>query len=749
MSKSSLRWSSGAAPSEPIDLEEAPLSLEDRQRVLSARRIKLSLSVFVVALLVVLSTVQYLGVSRIFAWLTPTIRQDLVRKARRGAIELAQTTQIGIVVDDRALVAETARDYLQDADVIGLVAFDAHGKLLLSHGGSAHRAREVLRFAPLVVHEDEQAFSAWSPSVIEGGEVGRIAITVSKARLEAGMKLRHDVLAAGAASCVVALLASLSFVSLYIGPILRFTSDVIRRLERTTEAALSAARIKSQFLANMSHEIRTPMNGIVGVLDLIRRTPLTPKQQRYAETMESSARSLLTVVDDILDFSKLEAGKYVLRAEDFALRQLAQEVMELLAPRAHAKGLELVLRVDAAVPHSVHGDPDRLKQVLTNLIGNAIKFTETGHDLVRVDVETHSGEALRLRYAVIDSGVGIAHEDLDKLFGLFSQVDGSMTRKFGGTGLGLAISRRLVQAMGGEIGVESQLGSGSTFWFALDTRKGTLDEGPRLLPRNARVLLLSPDEAQREATWELLSSWGMSCVTAESSEHAAALIVESDGAPFDVAVVDGNHEVDEGFGLFDLCMTEGVPVVRLVSTSHARSDEAGALHQVALIKPVRASELYDGIVSMIDGTPLVKRRRYELEPLLEIPEQPAIRHAAPVLVVDDNEINRTVAVELLQDLGYAAEVACDGREAIEKVSSGAYSAILMDCQMPIMDGYQATRAIRELPAPAGRVPIIALTAHAMVGDRQKVLDAGMDDYTAKTARSGAASPSCALCARAR
>jgi signal transduction histidine kinase/CheY-like chemotaxis protein len=729
------RWSSGA-PAKPVDLDEAPLSVEDRQRILSARRIKLTLSLFVVALLLVLSAVVFAGVTRIFDWLTPTIRLDLQNKARRSVIELAQTAQIGMVVSDHGVVRAAARDYLEDPDVVGLYIVDRNGNALLAHGASVQRARAALRAPAQVLHEGQHALSAWAPSVIEGAEVGRVAIAVSTARLAAGMKLRREILVAGVASCLLALLVCLSFVNLYIGPVLRFTSDVIRRLERTTEAALTATRIKSQFLANMSHEIRTPMNGIVGVLDLMRRTPLSAKQQRYAETMETSARSLLTIVDDILDFSKIEAGKYALRTEDLSLQKLAQEVVELLAPRAHAKGIELVLHVDTAVPGSVQGDPDRLKQVLTNLVGNAIKFTERGHVVLRVEVASRSADRLTLRLAITDTGIGIAREDLHKLFGSFSQVDASLTRRFGGTGLGLAISKHLIEAMNGQVGVESQLGHGSTFWFTFETREGSSASSPEPAPRNARVLLVSADEAQRAMMRATFSRWGMACVSAEGPERASALLLEADRLPFDVAVVDGAYEVTEGFGLLDVCISEGVPVIRLVSTTQARTAEitAGA-NQLALVKPVRISELYDGVTSLLDGAPNLPRLR-AVPPPVESPVE-LLRAAganARVLVVDDNEINRTVAVELLIDLGYSAEVACDGDEAVTKAGGGGYAAILMDCQMPIMDGYEATRRIRALPGPERRVPIIALTAHAMVGDRQKVLDAGMDDYTSKPVR---------------
>ena len=710
---------------------EALLSAEERGRVLSAHRLRATLSAFVVIGLLLFSTMMFFVVTRIFDWLTPSMQRDLEWKAQRGALELAQTTQIGVVVSDKDAVRKAAQDYLNDPDIESLLVISADGDKILEHGPAEY---EQTAFAgePGKAHDLDSVYSAWAPSNIEGLEIGRVALGVSKARLEAGVEMRHDVLTSAALGGIAALLFALLFVHFYIGPILRVTTAAFERLERKTEEALAAARLKSQFLANMSHEIRTPMNGVVGVIDLLNRTALSVKQQRYVQTIESSSRSLLTIIDDVLDFSRLEAGKYVMRLDDFELRQMVQEVAELLAPKAHAKGIELIQRVDAAVPFSILGDVDRLKQVITNLVGNAIKFTERGHVLIHVTAEAAGDPQIQLRFAVRDTGIGVSTEDQKKLFGSFSQVDGSLTRRYGGTGLGLAISKRLVEAQGGAVGVESKVGEGSTFWFTITTQPGALKpEGRELVPRNARVLLVVQDEAQRDVIAELLSQWGMRVSGSNNAEHACSLILSADHDRYDAAIIEATHERDAAAErLYELCLGEALPLIQLTSAGQAAPASSELISQVFVPKPVRASELYNGLISLLDGTPLIEKN--DAHDSGQFDQRG--RRQETILVVDDNEINRLVAVDLLHELGYRSDTACDGQEALDKARTAAYSAILMDCQMPRMDGYEATRCIRELPAPACRVPIIALTAHALVGDRDRVLRAGMDDYTTKPVR---------------
>jgi signal transduction histidine kinase/CheY-like chemotaxis protein len=713
--------------------ESELVSTEERARILSAGRLKLTLAVFITAILLGLSALMFSGVDRIFSWLTPSIRNDLEHKARHGASEIALTAQLGLVTADARAVAEQVAEYEQDRDVIGLlVTTHDDPKVLYSKSGLGPQT-----FAGLFaldkgrVHDLGTHYGSWMSSEIEGAPVGTVAVLISKARLDAGEHLRFEVLRLAALGCFAALVASLIFVSMYIGPILRVTGQSFERLERTTEAALAAARLKSQFLANMSHEIRTPMNGIIGVLDLLNRTSLSAKQQRYTQTIDSSARSLLTIINDILDFSKLEAGKYEVRHDDFEVTQLVQDTTELLSPKAHAKGLDLVVRATDEVPEHVRGDADRVKQIIMNLLGNAIKFTEHGHVELRVSVDEATPEQIVLRFAISDTGVGIRPEDQRRLFGVFSQVDGSLTRKYGGTGLGLAISRRIAEAMGGQCGVESEVGKGSTFWFTAKLQPAAARQSRRnregQLP--ARVLVASPSEVQRNVLSELMQRWGMRPHIVKTSSEACDLLINQ-GQRYDAVVVDGgltgpgSDEPD----LSELCMVEELPVIRLLATTEAGTQSASST-QAFLWKPVRASELYNSILAVSSGREVSLRMRDE-----EAAQAQATTVHGRVLVVDDNEVNRLVACELLNELGYEYDTACNGQEAFDKVHTEHFDLVLMDCQMPIVDGFQATTMIRQLAGAKARTPIIALTAHAMADDRDRVLRGGMDDYATKPIR---------------
>jgi signal transduction histidine kinase/CheY-like chemotaxis protein len=726
---------------EVSDVEDKPLqelegelvSADARARILSAARLKLTLAAFMAAILLGLSALMFSGVDRIFGWLTPSISNDLRHKAQHGAQELVQSTQLGLVTADARAVSDAVGEYKEDSDVTGLlIATHENAQVLYSKSDVARPELDLLFSKERGrVHDLGQHFGTWMSSEIEGAPVGRVAVLVSKARLDAGEQLRREVLRLAALGCFVALVASLIFVSMYIGPILRVTGQTFVRLERTTEAALAAARSKSQFLANMSHEIRTPMNGIIGVLDLLNRTPLSPKQLRYTQTIDSSARSLLTIINDILDFSKLEAGKYEVRQDDFEVTQLVQDATELLSPKAHAKGLELVVRSAEDVPEFVRGDSDRLKQVIINLLGNAIKFTEQGHIELRVSVDSLTPAQIVLRFMIVDTGVGIRPEDQARLFGVFSQVDGSLTRKYGGTGLGLAISKRIAEAMGGECGVDSELGKGSTFWFTAKVGHATTQPTRRQRDGRvtAKVLLASTSEAQRSALSELMQRWGMHCQVAASSTQACEFVISNER--FDLVVMDGGLQAGDPQSpdLGELCLVEDLPVIRLLATTEV-AGEAGSASQAFLWKPVRASELYNSIVALSSGKQAALRSREQ-----EAATAEAISGSnGRVLVVDDNEVNRLVACELLFELGFESDVACNGQEAFDKVSAQHFDVVLMDCQMPIVDGFQATAMIRQLAEPKASVPIIALTAHAMADDRDRVLRGGMDDYATKPIR---------------
>ncbi len=501
----------------------------------------------------------------------------------------------------------------------------------------------------------------------------------------------------------------------------------------------AADRAKSEFLANMSHEIRTPMNGVLGMVKLMQTQPLQGKLSRYVQTIDASANALLTIINDILDFSKLEAGKYSIQSVRFEPKVVIQEVAELLASRAHDKNIELVYRVDPSVPRTVVGDPDRFRQILNNLVGNAIKFTDDGEVFVNAVIASQgSGEAV-LRVAVHDTGMGIDSADLPKLCEVFSQVDASMVRRHGGTGLGLAISKRLVSAMGGEIEVESQLGVGSVFTFTLrvglDEREESRSTDFDLLP-GKRALIVEASPRWREVIGEHLRAWGIGHELVEAGATALERLTAatSGAAPFDVVVV--------GIDVRDISVSDLVKSVRsgpnsnkvpIIVLTTLRSDlslsDVERQFVTQLQKPIRFSELYNCLAGSLSGN-------FKQDPVAQLGPAKQGR-SKKILVVDDNEINQFVATEELERLGYRVEIASSGLEALAKVQQGGFLAVLMDCQMPVMDGYTATREIRkwERETNVGRTPIIALTAHALVDERERVFNAGMDDYLSKPFRS--------------
>ncbi len=509
--------------------------------------------------------------------------------------------------------------------------------------------------------------------------------------------------------------------------------DAMKRLNDAMEAALEASRLKSEFLANMSHEIRTPMNGVIGMIRLILKMPMEGKMRRYAETVDASASALMTIINDVLDFSKMEAGKYTLQKVPFDPAVVLQEVAELLCGRAYDKQLELIYRRSPDVPAVVTGDPDRYRQILNNLVGNAIKFSEQGEVYVELTLDEKMDGAYLLRTVVQDNGLGIAKEDQEKLFDAFSQVDGSMVRKHGGTGLGLAISKRLAEMMDGEIGVVSERGVGSKFWFTVRVGHSDAPARPSLqsLPGGRRALVVEASRRWCRIIEEHLVAWGLECDVFQDGKPALRKLREA-RAPYDIAVV--------GAQLRDITIedfvrelraeksAENLPLIALTqlgagATLTEVEDELAA--QIA--KPLRLSELYDCIVGTFAGTgvPAPQPRA----------QTRAVRNRGKtILVVDDNDVNQFVATEQLGESGFETDVASNGKEAVDKVMANDYAAVLMDCQMPVMDGYTAARTIREWEGNQRHIPIIALTAHAMAGERDKVLAAGMDDYLSKPLR---------------